>query len=69
MSEILYLIEGNDGFYYIVSKLFILVTELPEIEVGEEFEFLFPENAVKPKVRKGKIIMESGKYYMHKYVN
>lgn len=69
MPEKLYLFKGNDGFYYIVSQISILVTELPDIEVGEQFEFLFPENAVKPKIRKGTIIMESGEINKFKYTN
>lgn len=62
MSKKLYLFNGIDGYYYIVSEISILVDVLQKIVVNHEYEFLYTVNAVKPKVRKGTIVMESGNY-------
>lgn len=59
----MYLIDAEDNFYYIISKKAVLVTEINEIYVGAKIQFIYPEEAVRPKVRKGQIIMESGKFH------
>ncbi|XP_043462876.1 probable serine/threonine-protein kinase DDB_G0283337, partial [Leptopilina heterotoma] len=59
--ELQYLIDAtqDDGWFYIINKTAILVTEIDEIVVGAKVQFLYPENATKPKVRKGVILQES----------
>lgn len=67
----LYLLDSyaNDGYFYIVSKAGILVTEEIEIKISEMVQFAFPEHAERPKIQKGIIIMESGNYINSKNYN
>lgn len=49
----------EDGWFYIVDKRALLVTDDSEIKIGALVQFAYSSNVDKSKVRKGKIIMES----------
>ncbi|XP_043461935.1 uncharacterized protein LOC122498318 [Leptopilina heterotoma] len=49
----------NDGWFYIVKESALLITEKSEIKVGAKVQFAYPEDVKQPKIRRGKIIMES----------
>lgn len=61
MANEFYLIYGEDNFYYIISKKGLIVTDDSDLKLDKNVQFLYPENSVRPKIRKGKIIEESGK--------
>lgn len=53
----------EDGFLYIVNQTNILVTVDSELKIGARVQFAYTESVKKPKIKKGKIIMESGRYF------
>lgn len=63
----------EDGWFYIVKKKAILVTDDSDLKIGAKVQFTYTDNDKQQKIRKGKIIMESRKYtlyilYVHIYL-
>lgn len=52
----------EDGWFYIIDKKALLITDDSEIKLGVLMQFEFPDKKGEIKIRKGELIMESGKY-------
>lgn len=52
----------DDGWFYIVRKGAILVTDESEIKIGAKVQFPYPEDDDNPNIKKGKIVLLSSKY-------
>ncbi|XP_051162139.1 uncharacterized protein LOC127282099 [Leptopilina boulardi] len=49
----------DEGWFYIVNKTCILVTEKSEIKIGAKMQFSYPNEEKTSKIKTGKIIMQS----------
>ncbi|XP_043474827.1 uncharacterized protein LOC122506604 isoform X2 [Leptopilina heterotoma] len=48
----------ENGWFYVVSKSAILVTDEMEIKIGEKVQFAYPEDVVQPKIESDEYLIE-----------
>lgn len=56
------LVEGDNCFTILYKSSIIHDKNQPELKVGSQISYLWPENALHRKTYKGKIIAISGKF-------